>query len=122
MTPMTIRYVKWLPIASLIVGVLTLALAILVTQDVLNIIVGALLTLLGVLMLINPMVRIDADQVRLVNQLGMTVRRFPISSAADLRLDGKVLRHVAGNDKKIISLGFAADQDDVAALRTVLST
>ena len=118
---MTIRYVKWLPIASLIVGVLTLVLAILVTQEVLSMIVGALLTLLGVLMLVNPMVRIDADQVRLVNQFGMTIRRFPVSSPADLRIDGKVLRHVAGGDKKIISLGFAADQADVAALKAVLT-
>lgn len=115
---MTVRYARPLPIAALVVGVLLLALSLLGARSI-GMFTGAVLTLLGILQLINPMLRIDAGEVRLCNPLGMTLRRFAVSSPADLTIDGKTLRHVP-TGRKIAGVGFGADQADVAALRSQL--
>ncbi|WP_053204650.1 hypothetical protein [Jiangella muralis] len=115
---MTVRYARPLPIAALIVGVLLLAVSLLGSQSI-GMFTGVVLTLLGILQLVNPMLRVDSGEVRLCNPLGMTIRRFTVSSPADLTIDGKVLRHVPSG-KKIAGVGFGADQADVAALRSQL--
>ncbi|SEF16559.1 hypothetical protein [Jiangella alba] len=118
MTPMIVRYARPMPVAALVVGVLLLALSLLDGRSI-GMFTGVVLTLLGILQLVNPMLRIDAGEVRLCNPLGMTLRRFAVSSPADLTIDGKALRHVP-TGKKIASLGFGADKSDVAALRSQL--
>lgn len=115
---MTVRYARPLPVAALVVGVLLLAISLIGAQPI-GMFTGAVLTLLGILQLVNPMLRVDSDEVRLCNPLGMTLRRFAVSSPADLTIDGKVLRHVP-TGKKIAGVGFGADQTDVAALRSQL--
>lgn len=86
----------------------------------LSIVVGGTLVLLGVLMLIDPVAHLEADRIHLCNALGMTFRTFPVNSPADVWLDGKVLRHVPSGDQKILSLGFAIDPQDAAAVKAQL--
>ncbi|UPK74110.1 hypothetical protein MU582_16955 [Nocardioidaceae bacterium SCSIO 66511] len=114
MNSMTVRHSKPLAIAALVVGVLLLATSLIGPQWF-GVFAGAVLTLLGALQLINPMLRIEPGEVRMCNALGMTVKRFPVSSPADLALDGKLLRHVPSG-KRIASLGFGAEKSDAAAL------
>ena len=81
---------------------------------------GLILMVLGGLQLVNPALRIERDEVQVRNPLGMTLKRFPVSSPADLRLDDKVLTHVP-QGKKIASLGFGFEKADVEALRAQLA-
>lgn len=118
MTTIKIRYSKPLAIAALVVGVLLLAVA-LAGQQWISVFAGAVLTLLGILMLVNPMLTIESGEVRLRNMLGMTMKRFPVSSPADLMLDGKALQHVPSG-KKVATVGFGVDKNDIARLRTVV--
>lgn len=119
MNAMTIRYSKVLPILLIVVGVPTLVLALL-SLTWLQIFTGVVLSILGVLMLVNPIVRIEPNEVQVRNPLGMTLKRLPLSSPADLQIDGKVLRH-RPSGKKVSSLGFGIDKADVARLRTQLA-
>ncbi|WP_198663750.1 hypothetical protein [Jiangella endophytica] len=105
-------------ITALVVGVLLLAVSLLSPQPT-GMFAGSVLALLGILQLANPMLRVDAGEVRVCNPLGMTIKRFDVSSPADLTMDGKVLQHVPSG-KKIARIGFGADQEDVAALRSQL--
>lgn len=115
---MTVRYTKPLAIAALVVGVLLLA-ASLAGPQWIGVFAGAVLTLLGILQLVNPMLKVGSDEVQVRNPLGMTIKRFPVSSPADLVIDGKALRHVPSG-KKVMSLGFGIDKGDVADLRSQL--
>lgn len=115
---MTVGYGKTLAIALLVVGVLLLLVSLVGPQWI-GVFAGAVLTLLGVLQLINPLLKIAPDEVRVCNPLGLTVKRFPLSAPADLALDGKTLRHVPSG-KKIATLGIGAAQSDVAVLRSQL--
>lgn len=118
MTPMNVRYSKSLAILELVVGVLLLLVSLPGPQWV-GVFAGAVLTVLGLLQMLNPMLKVGSDEVRVCNPLGMTLKRFAVSSPADLSLDGKALRHVP-NDKKIATLGFGIEKNDVAALRSQL--
>ncbi|WP_092626303.1 hypothetical protein [Jiangella sp. DSM 45060] len=118
MRPMIVRHARPLAVAALVVGALLLAVALLSPQPT-GMFAGAVLAVLGILQLVNPMLRIDAGEVRVCNPLGMTMKRFAVSSPADLTIDGKVLRHVPSG-KKVVAVGFAADKSDVAALRAQL--
>ncbi|HLR85549.1 MAG TPA: hypothetical protein VK059_11405 [Nocardioidaceae bacterium] len=120
MRPMTVSYARPLAITELVVGVLLLLVSLIGAQWI-GVVAGAVLALVGGLQMVNPILRVDPDEVRVCNPLGMTVRRFPVSSPADLRFDGKALRHVP-KDKKIATLGFGFDKDDVAALRAQVQT
>jgi len=117
---MTVSYARPLAITELVVGVLLLLVSLIGAQWI-GVVAGAVLALVGGLQMVNPILRVDPDEVRVCNPLGMTVRRFPVSSPADLRFDGKALRHVP-KDKKIATLGFGFDKDDVAALRAQVQT
>jgi hypothetical protein len=115
---MNVRYARPLAVTALVVGGLLLALSLLSPQPT-GMFAGAVLALLGILQLVNPMLRVDAGEVRVCNPLGMTMKRFAVSSPADLTIDGKMLRHVPSG-KKIVRVGFGADQADVATLRAQL--
>lgn len=115
---MTVGYGKPLAIALLVVGVLLLLVSLVGPQWI-GVFAGAVLTLVGVLQLVNPMLRIAPDELRVCNPLGMTVKRFAVSSPADLAVEGKTLRHVP-TGKKVAALGFGVDQSDAQALRAQL--
>lgn len=105
-------------IAELVTGALLFVVS-LIGPQVIGVFAGAVLILLGILQLVNPLLKVDANEVRVCNPLGMTIKRFAVSSPADLRFDGKTLRHAPG-DKKIATLGFGYDKSDVADLRSQL--
>jgi len=118
MQPLDIRYSKGMAIAGLVVGILLMATSIL-TQAWISLAAGAVLTVLGILTLVNPMVRITQGEVQLRNPLGMVLKRYQVASPQDLVIDGKALRHVPTN-KRIVTLGFGINKDDVANLRAQL--
>lgn len=115
MTPLIIRNGRPLFGALIAVGALLFLTSVLSSQ-VLGMVAGGVITLLGVLGLINPAVRVEPTEVRVCNPLGMTLRRYPVASPADLRFEGKRLLHVP-TGKKIITLGMGHDSGDVQALR-----
>lgn len=119
MQPLDIRISRTLAILLIVVGAL-LGLTSLLTQNWLSTGAGVILLVLGVLQLVNPTIRIEPGEVQVRNPLGMTLKRFPVSSPADLRLDDKVLTHVP-RGKKIASLGFGFEKSDVEALRAQLA-
>lgn len=116
MTPIDIRNNRALAIALAVVGALLLLVSLLGTVQLISLIAGAVILLLGVMLLINPMMRIEAHEVQVRNPLGMTLRRFPVSSPADLRFEGNKLIHVP-QGKAIGTLGFGANREDVNRLR-----
>ena len=118
MQPATIRYNRPLALAALIVGILLFLVSLLGPQWI-GVAAGVILTVLGALQLKNPMLRVTPNEVQVCNPIGMAVKRFPVSSPADLQFDGSTLRHVP-NGKKIAMLGFGSDKGDVAALRAQL--
>lgn len=119
MNILKIRFSKPLPIALVVIGALGLILG-LVTMQILQIALGVVLTLLGILMLVNPSVSITASEVQVRSPVGMVLKRFPITSLADLSAEGNVLT-TRVDGRKIISLGFMADSADVDALRQKIS-
>lgn len=116
MQPLSIHYNRVMAIAFVVVGALLLLVSLL-TQQWISVFAGAVLTALGVLMTLNPMVRIEPHEVQMRNPLGMTLKRYPLTSPADLSLEGKVLRHVP-TGKRIAHLGFGVHPPDAATLRT----
>lgn len=115
MQPLVIRNSRLLYGGLVAVGAL-LFLSSLLTERTLGLVGAVLLVVAGVAGLINPAVRVEPDQVRVCNPLGMTLRRYPVTSPADLRLDGKRLLHVP-TGRKVLTLGFGYDAGDVEALR-----
>lgn len=115
MTPLKIRFNPGLAVALLVVGIF-LAATSLLTSQVIGVVSGALVAVLGVLMFVNPMMKVEATEVQVRNPLGMTLRRFAISSPADLRFDGNGLWHVPQNTK-IGSFSFGVNKKDQQALR-----
>lgn len=120
MQPLSIHYNRVMAIAFVVIGALLL-LASLLTQQWLSVIAGGVLTALGVLMTINPMVRVEAHEVQMRNPVGMTLKRYPITSPADLALEGRNLRHLP-TGKRIVYLGFGVHGADADALRARLSS
>lgn len=120
MSTLTIGHNRGLSIALLVLGVVLLVLSVL-QGPVITIFTGALLTLLGALQLKNPVLRVQDGEVRVCNALGMTIKRFPVASPADLRIDDKKLHHVP-TGTKVATLGFTCDQSDVQALRAQVQT
>lgn len=115
MQTMVFRNSRLLAIAALTVGVLLVIVSFL-TEPGLSTAAGAVLTVLGVLMLINPALRIDADEVAVVNPLGMRLKRFPVSSPADIAFEGNQLVH-RPTGSKILTLNFGHQREDVDRLR-----
>ncbi|MGE9782961.1 hypothetical protein NMQ01_03165 [Janibacter sp. CX7] len=118
MQPLTIRHSRPMGITFVALGVL-IALVSLLTSAWVTVAAGVVLTALGILQLVNPMLRIEPHEVRMCNPLGMTLRRFPLTEPRDLVLDGKNLLHVP-TGKRVAALGFGVHQPDVEALRRVV--
>lgn len=115
MRPQNIGYNRPMAIAFVIIGALLLLVSLL-TQQWISVFAGAVLTILGVLMTINPMIRIEEHEVQMRNPIGMTLKRYPVSSPADLAIEGKALRHLP-TGKRVATLGFGTHAADVDALR-----
>lgn len=118
MPPLTIRYSRPMAITFAVLGAL-IALVSVLTSSWVTVAAGVVLTALGVLQLVNPMLRVEAHEVRVCNPLGMTLRRFPLTETRDLVLDGTSLLHVP-TGKRVAGLGFGVHQPDVEALRQVV--
>lgn len=118
MQPLSIRYNRVMAVAALVVGVLLAAVSLL-SQSWISVLAGVVLIALGSLMVVNPIVRVEPGEVQLRNPIGMTLKRFPVTSPQDLTLDGTTLRHVP-TQKKIATLGFGANKDDVTSLKAQL--
>jgi len=116
---MNIRNSRVLSVSALVVGVL-LALISVLTGQLVSGGLGALIAALGILMTVNPMLRIEPHEVQVRNPLGMTLKRFRVSSPTDLRIERNVLRY-APTGKRISGLGFGVDKGDVAQLRAQLA-
>lgn len=117
--PLRIGHGKGLGTLLLVVGVADLAIGALAGRTIL-LLAGILLTLIGIGFLTRPALEITATEVRQKNPLGMTLRRTPIASPADLRIDGKRLVHVP-TGRKIAPLGMYLDAGDVARLRALVA-
>lgn len=117
--PLTIKYNRILSISLVVIGALLLIVS-LIGQQWVSVLGGAVLVLLGVLMFINPIIKVESHEVQLRNPIGMTLKRFPVTSPADLALEGKALRHVP-TGKRITSLGFGVHGPDADVLRAQLS-
>lgn len=116
---MSIRYNRVMAVAFLVIGVLLFLLSIATTQWI-SVVAGAVLALLGGLMLVNPMMRIESHEAQMRNPVGMTLKRHPLTSPADLAVEGNALRH-RPTGKRIATLGFGAHRPDVETLRAQLS-
>ena len=112
---MSLRNSRALAVVAAVVGALLLVVGVL-SGALLQIVPGVLLAVLGVLMLFNPMVVFTESEVQVLSPLGFTVRRFPISGPADVRVDGNKLLH-APTGKRIASLGFGVEAADAQRVR-----
>lgn len=112
----SIHYSRGLAITATVVGVLLLLVGLL-TGNVLNILVGLLLGAFGVLVLRNPIAVVTETEMQIRNPLGMTVRRFPVSGPADLRIEGNKVIHVP-TGKRALSLGFGTRPEDAEKVRS----
>ncbi|EKA62845.1 hypothetical protein B277_00255 [Janibacter hoylei PVAS-1] len=119
MHPMRIRANQAIAILLVCLGVLMLAVGILAQSA--SAAVGVILAVLGVLQMINPMVRLEPHEARVISPIGITMRRFPLRGPLDLVIDGKNLVHVP-TGKRVTTLGFGVHQPDVEALRHVIPT
>lgn len=107
-----------LAVSAIVVGVLLLLVGAL-TGGLLQVLLGVLLGTLGVFMVLNPMVVFEDGEAQVRSPLGFTVRRFPISGPADLRVEGNKLVHVP-TGKKVSSLGFGVRKTEVEQLRAIV--
>lgn len=117
MPPMTIRHSRPMATAFAVLGAVIALVSVLTSSWVT--VVAVVLLALGILQLVNPMLRIGVDEVRMCNPLGITLRRFPVTEPRDLVLDGRNLLHVP-TGKRVAALGFGVHQPDVVSLRQVV--
>ena len=118
MPPLIIRHSRPMAIAFAVLGAV-IALVSVLTSSWVTVVAGVVLLALGILQLVNPMLRIGVDEVRMCNPLGITLRRFPVTEPRDLVLDGRNLLHVP-TGKRVAALGFGVHQPDVDSLRQVV--
>lgn len=116
---MKIRYSRPFSIAFLVIGPL-LVLTAALSETAINYVSGGVLTLLGLLMLVMPLVVISAYEVRVKTPAGLTVGTYPVRFPGDLALVGKKLWHVP-TGRKIVMLGIAAHRPDVEQLQRVIA-
>jgi len=80
---------------------------------------AALFGVLGLLYMFGNVLVVTATEVQIKNPLGMTLKRYPIGSIADLELREKNKLYLG--EKKIASLGFVAAGTDVHRLRQAIA-
>lgn len=117
MQPMTIRHNRPLAILLIVIGPLLVLVNML--QGSWLAVAGIPLVLLGILMLMNPSIKIRDGELLVCSPAGFVARRYPVQSPADLAFDGKKLYH-RPTDKKIMTLSTNAHQADVEELRALV--
>jgi hypothetical protein len=111
----TLRSNRTMAVLAVVLGVMLFAVGVL-TGEVLQIVSGTMLGVLGVLLLVNPMLVLTGQEAQVRSPLGFTARRFPVSAPSDIRIEGSKVTHTA-TGKRIASLGFGIDPGDAARLR-----
>lgn len=120
MTPLKIRYALWLPIVGFVVGGLLAVLSI-ATQEYMSLALGTLVVAMAVLLLKNPSIIVDQQQVRVLNLLGSTRKTYEITGLGDLDVHDNALFQQPG-DIKILQLGASLNQADVAKLKALAAS
>ncbi|HYG49444.1 MAG TPA: hypothetical protein VD905_01015 [Flavobacteriales bacterium] len=68
----------------------------------LQLLVCAMLTLIGIMYLVQPYFELRPNEIVLFNRLGMEARRYPFNSYADLQvIDNKVYVNMHGKSRKV---------------------
>ena len=88
------------------------------TSQTMQLGLAALFGVLGLLYMFGNVLVITATELQIKNPLGMTLKRYPIGSLAELELRDKKLYL---GEKKIASLGFVAAGTDVHRLRDAIA-
>ncbi|QYJ04107.1 hypothetical protein KUV85_00060 [Nocardioides panacisoli] len=114
MQPVDVYCNRPFSVGFILLGLLMLALE-LSAQSWVGVAAGTVVVVLGVVSRVNPILRVTHDEAQVRSPIGIVTKRFPVASPQDLTFEGNVLRHVSG--RKVITLGFAADKEQVAALR-----
>lgn len=116
-TTLTVGYHRGLGVTALVVGVLMLVLGT-GTGELLNIVVGVVLAVLGVAYVVGKALVLTPDEVQLKNPIGVTTKRVAIARPTDLRLEDKTL--YGPDEERILRLGFGVDAGDVERLRAAI--
>lgn len=112
---LVVRYHRGLGTAAVVVAVPSLVLGF-ARPDVLNIVMGVVLGVLGASYIVGTGLVLTTDELQLKSPIGLTTKRFEVHGPADLRMDGSTLHHVPRNTK-VVSLGFGFDREDVKRLK-----
>lgn len=116
---MKIRHARFFAIGFLIIGPLLLLFAVL-NDTAINYFTGGIFTLLGILMLTQPIAVISQFEVKVKSPAGLTLGTYPVRFPGDLAIHNKTLWHVPTN-RKITKLGFAAHKPDVEQLQRMIA-
>ncbi len=116
---MKIRHNKTVATSVLLIGGLLFVFS-LAMQQWFVVCTGALTITLGFSIMVNPRLSIEPHEVQLRNPIGRILKRFPVTSPADLSLEDNLLVHVPG-DEEIIKFGVETNKTDLAQLRAQLA-
>jgi len=93
--PVKVHVTPWMVLPLLVVGLLCLGLglwvALLERTPNLQIVLGAVISLNGVLNLKTPVFALETDNIALYRPIGLVRRRFPFESRSEIRVDGNRL-------------------------------
>lgn len=73
----------------IVLGIALLVLASMLPDSTMQMVLGIMNTLIGVLILTNPVVLIDEQEIQIRNLLGITMRRVPHGGIQNLEIQGK---------------------------------
>ncbi len=118
--PLRVGLSRVFGVLFVVIGVLNLLLAFATDGRPVLLALGAILTLLGILYLVGAALVITPTEAQVKNPLGMTMKRFPITSIADLRMDGRNVIHVP-TGKRVIALNGTLDKGDATRLHALLT-
>jgi len=92
---MKVHYSKWFIIPLQVMGFLSLVLgiwlALLEGAVNMQIVFGAVLSLVGILHWKTPVFTLESDSIALYRPIGLVRKRFPFQSRSEIRIDGNKL-------------------------------
>jgi uncharacterized membrane protein len=92
---MKVHFSNWIIVPLLLGGLICLGLGIWIAlldgAPNMQIVIGAFISLGGILYLINPIFALEADSIALYRPIGVVSRRFPFQSRSEIRFDGNQL-------------------------------
>lgn len=116
---MKIRHSRIFAIAFLVIGPLLILFAVL-NETPINYFTGGVLTLVGILMLFQPIAVISNFEVKAKSPAGLTLGTYPVRFPGDLAIAKNKLWHVPTH-RKIAPLGIAAHKPDVERLQHIIA-